>query len=74
MKEYFKYIGANAHYRVNGLIFEVTMIDVKKSYGVVLFEIKPVSGIGSKWVAMTSLGLPEDCSLRGFNQPIKEGD
>lgn len=71
MKNYLKYLGYNAHYRVNGLVFEVTMTDVKKVYGDVRFRIEPVSGFGDIWVSISSLGLPEEFSVKGFNQPTK---
>jgi len=73
MKEYFKYLGHNAHYRVNkSLVIEVELVDVKKCYGDIHFLIKPVSGMGEAWVSIGSLGLPEEFSLKGFNQPMED--
>ena len=69
MKEHMKYLDCTARYRTHGLSFQVTVRDFKMAYGDMRFLIRPVSGYGEIWVSSSSLGLPEESSLKGFNQP-----
>ena len=72
MKEYLKYLGHNALWKAGKMTFEVKLTDVKQAYGDIRFRIEPNGGFGHQWVSISSLGLPEIFSLKGFNQPKEE--
>ncbi|MDE2101764.1 MAG: hypothetical protein KGL39_31245 [Patescibacteria group bacterium] len=54
-QEKIKYIGKSALLNCGGLKFNVEILDCRESFGRTDFQVKPVSGDGSKWVAQDSL-------------------
>jgi len=46
-----------ANYNVDGLIFNVTIIALKVSYGILRYQITPLSGSGQKWVNSDSITI-----------------
>ena len=45
-----KYVGQAAEIKLSGLIIEVTIEDVKKSYNKIRYLVRPVAGKGAIWV------------------------
>lgn len=45
-----KKVGSTIQHKMNGLTIDVTIEDVKLSWGQVKYSIKPVSGSGSIWI------------------------
>jgi len=51
-----EFVGKAATVKLGGLVVEVTVIDVKNSYGRDRYLISPVSGTGEIWVeAITTI-------------------
>lgn len=57
ISEFAKLIGQRRVYPIGGIEFDVDIIDVKMSYGMINVQIRPVSGYGLKWVALSSLKI-----------------
>lgn len=59
MKELIKkYVGKIALVKLSGLDVEVKIVDIKKVYGKLRYEIVPCAGVGATWVE--NLTLVED--------------
>jgi hypothetical protein len=52
-----KIIGKTGLLAVNGLKFEVEILDVRDSFGRTDYKVKPVSGEGTRWVSSESVTL-----------------
>lgn len=50
VKDYMHMIGKTGYIKINNLIVNVTVTDVKNSYGVIRYLVVPVSGSGSVWI------------------------
>jgi len=59
-KELMQLIGQTATYRLNGLVFDVTITDSQIAYGKIRVEITPVAGSAFTWVNRDSLGGLEE--------------
>lgn len=57
VSELAKLIGQRRVYPIGGIEFDVDILDVKMSYGAPLVQVRPVSGYGLKWVALSSLKI-----------------
>ena len=51
MKELMKKLGKMAVFITDGMSFDVEITNVRKAFGRIDYEIKPMSGSGSKWVS-----------------------
>lgn len=54
-REQMNWIGRRALLRLDPMLIEVTVNDVKVSYGNVRFLVQPVAGQGEKWIEASSL-------------------
>lgn len=59
-----QYIGKQATFNCDGLMFQVKITNAKNTYGQDRLQIKPVAGTGEKWVNIASLKF-EDRKERG---------
>lgn len=46
---YEKYVGKEAHIKVDGLLIKVMILDIKKSYGRTRYLVTPRAGSGEVW-------------------------
>jgi hypothetical protein len=47
-------LGKTVRYRINGLLVDVNILDVKIAWNIVKVLISPVAGTGSVWVNLDS--------------------
>jgi hypothetical protein len=52
-------IGRPARLRCDGLLVDVTVMDVKMSYGKARLLVQPIAGVGTVWVEMDRLSILE---------------
>ena len=57
VKEMMSWIGKVGEIGKDGICYKVRVLDVKESWGNTLFEVTPISGMGSKWVYSTSVNF-----------------
>lgn len=50
-------IDRSGHYRTNGLLVKVRIVDVRTRYGAADYRIEPTSGKGRIWVRSDSVAL-----------------
>jgi len=59
IQELTEFVGKKAYVQENGLVFTVTITDVKQSYGNVRYLVTPLSGYGQTWMNATRLRVLE---------------
>lgn len=57
MKELLKNIGKLAIFNTEGLRFEVEITNVRKAFGRIDYEIKPLAGADETWVSAARLEI-----------------
>ena len=57
MNEHRKNIGKTALLTLDSIDVAVTILDVKYAYGRIDYQVRPISGNGTKWVTMSKSGV-----------------
>jgi len=52
-----KFLNKEATFAIDNMNVDVTITDIKQSYGECKFEIKPISGSGYRWTTFNKLTL-----------------
>ena len=50
-----EYVGRKARLSLDGLVVEVTIMNIKSHFGRLDMEVSPISGSGAKWVTSQKL-------------------
>jgi len=62
--------GRLGHYRINGLLIEVRVLDARKVWGRIDLLIEPTNGIGTIWVARTQVEMVIPLTMSDNARPV----